>query len=91
MATKTLKVVRAGRYGTRMLKAGDTLEATAPDARLYEALGWAVSGRARVADSPEARNPPKREAIPTVDEVLAAEAGEEKPKVKRARRRKKTA
>lgn len=90
MATKQLKVVRPGRYGTRMLKAGDTLEASAPDARLYEALGWAVSGRARVADSPEARNPAKREVIPTGDEVLAAEVVEEKP-AKRARRRKKTA
>lgn len=64
MATKQLKVVRPGRYGTRMLKAGDTLEATAPDARLYEALGWATPAnrRARVAEAPETRNPPKPKA-----------------------------
>lgn len=42
MATKTLTIVRPGRYGTRMLKAGDALEVGARDARLYTKLGWAA-------------------------------------------------
>lgn len=45
MATKTLTVIRPGRYGTRMLKAGDTFDATAPEARLYAKLGWATEGQ----------------------------------------------
>lgn len=61
MATKTLKVVRPGTYGTRMLKADDTYEATGPEARLYLKLGWmAENTRARVAEAPATRNPPKK-------------------------------
>lgn len=71
MATKTMTVVRPGTYGTRMLKAGDTLECSGPDARLYSKLGWAEVGRGPASK--------------------AADQAEEKPKVRRARRRKKTA
>lgn len=75
MATKTLMVIRPGQYGTRMLKAGDTLEVSGPDARLYTALGWAEKSKR------------KAKAIPTVEQVLAAEVVEEKP-AKRRRRKK---
>lgn len=58
MATKTLTVVRPGRYGTRMLQAGDPLEASGPDARLYTKLGWATEGEAPKA--PAKPKPRKR-------------------------------
>lgn len=66
MATKTLKVVRPGRYGTRMLQAGDALEVSAPDARLYLKLGWAEERAIRRAApkaaeaADEQPEPPKR-------------------------------
>lgn len=49
MATKTLTVVRPGRYGTRMLKAGDPLEVSGRDAMLYQKLGWATEGKPKAA------------------------------------------
>jgi hypothetical protein len=39
MATQTLKVLKDMRYGTRMLRAGDTVDMKGPDVRLYTALG----------------------------------------------------
>ena len=61
MPTKSLRIVRPGRYGTRDLKADDIYEATGPEARLYLKLGWmAENTRARVADAPGTRNPPKK-------------------------------
>lgn len=56
MATKQLTVVRPGRYGTRMLQAGDPLEVSAPDARLYLKLGWAEERTVRRA-APKAAEP----------------------------------
>jgi hypothetical protein len=79
MATKSLKVVRPGKYGTRMLKAGDTFEATGPEARLYSKLGWMEEARARAkAEAPKA-------------EEAAEVATEEAPKAKRAPRKRKAA
>jgi hypothetical protein len=63
MATKSLKVVRPGTYGTRMLKAGDVYEATGPEARLYSKLGWMEENtRARVAEPEEAPKPKAKRA-----------------------------
>jgi hypothetical protein len=77
MATKQLTVVRPGRYGTRMLKAGDPLEANARDALLYTKLGWATEGnrQARVADAPATRNPPKPDLSELTKAELAKRAG----------------
>lgn len=57
MATKTLTIVRPGNYGTRMLKAGDTFEATSPEARLFLKLGWMKEGRQRPAPVEAAAKP----------------------------------
>lgn len=72
---KTLTVVRPGRYGTRMLQAGDAFEATAPEARLYVKLGWAEAK----ADLSDPLN------IPTASAKTLVEAA--KP-AKRRRRKK---
>lgn len=56
MATKTLTVIRPGTYGTRMLQAGDPLECTGPEARLFSKLGWAVEvERAEQVEKPAPR------------------------------------
>jgi hypothetical protein len=39
MATKQFYATRDFKYGTRMMRAGDPVEMTAPHARLYTALG----------------------------------------------------
>jgi hypothetical protein len=53
---KTLTVVRPGTYGTRMLKAGDPLECSGPEARMYAALGWAAEvERAEEVEKPKAK------------------------------------
>lgn len=38
MATKQFYATRDFKYGTRMMRAGDPVEMTAPNARLYRAL-----------------------------------------------------
>lgn len=68
MATKQLRVVRAGLYGTRMLKAGDAFEATGPEARLFEKLGWMTAGKPAkaapvaepVAEAPTPKRAPRK-------------------------------
>lgn len=80
MATKQLTVVRPGRYGTRMLQAGDPLECTAPEARLYAKLGWATKAK-RAAALSDPLN------IPAASEETLVEAA----KPAKRRRRKKSA
>lgn len=41
MARQKLTIARDMRYGTRMLTAGEPVEMSGPDARLFGALGWA--------------------------------------------------
>jgi hypothetical protein len=95
MATKTLRVVRPGRYGTRMLKAGDTFEVAAPDARLFLKLGWAEE-RAKPYVSP-AVDSAKAEVSKiigrAVSETVAATPAKPKtaPRKRKARAKKKTA
>lgn len=47
MADKSLKVIRSGRYGTRMLTAGDPLTLSGPKARAAIALGWVEEAKPR--------------------------------------------
>jgi len=77
MATKQVFATRDFKYGTRMMRAGDPVEMTAPHQRLYRALGAISATRPRKA--PE----------PTVETQSAAEQPA-KPK-RKATRRKKTA
>jgi len=46
-----LKVLKDMKYGTRMLRAGETVEMKGPDVRLYRALG-AVGPLARETAAP---------------------------------------
>lgn len=87
MATKTLTVVRPGRYGTRMLQAGDAFEVTAPEARLYMKLGWATErAKPYVRPAMDSIKSEVREIIAdAVSETVSAVP------VKRTRARKKTA
>ena len=63
MAIQKLKVLKDMRYGTRMLKAGDTVDMKGPDVRLYTALGAVgprdADGSGRVLP---ARQPPAPKA-----------------------------
>jgi hypothetical protein len=61
MATKQFYATRDFKYGTRMMRAGDAVEMTGPDSRLYKALG---------AISPEK---PRRAAAPKPDETETTE------------------
>lgn len=49
MAHKDMTVVRTGRYGTRMLTAGEAINLDGPQARLMTALGWVEEGKPRRA------------------------------------------
>lgn len=60
MAAKTLTVIRAGLYGTRMLKAGDTFDATGSEARLFEKLGWMKAKAERKVETKEAPKAPRK-------------------------------
>ena len=39
MATQRMNVLKDMKYGTRMLRAGDTVDMKGPDVRLYTVLG----------------------------------------------------
>lgn len=53
MARKELTVARTGRYGTRMLTAGEPVTLDGPKARLFEAMGWAgPTARIKTEDVP---------------------------------------
>ena len=73
MATKKFYATRDFKYGTRMLRAGDLVEMTAPHAKLYQALS--------------AISPTKPKAAKAAEPV-AAETTTEVPKPKRAPRKK---
>lgn len=72
MAAKNYEVVVPGRYGTRMLQAGDVVELTQPRGRVYTALGRVKPHKPKKAA--------KEPVIPTVEEVLSAEVVKETPK-----------
>lgn len=90
MATKTLTVVRPGRYGTRMLKAGDTFDATAPEARLYAKLGWANEGTPPEAKPVAASTAPAKPKAPRKPPAKKP-AAKRAPAEKKAPAKKKTA
>lgn len=75
MATKQLTALKDFKYGTRMMRAGDPVEMTAPDARLFLALG-AVAPRAAAQAMPRAQQ--------AAESAPAAET--EKPKPSRRRK-----
>ena len=61
MATKQFTALKDFRYGTRMMRADDTVEMDAPTARLYTALGAIGPFKARRA-APKADAEPVAEA-----------------------------
>lgn len=52
MATKRFYATGAFRYGTRMMVAGDPVDLTAPQARLYRALNKISETRPKTASAP---------------------------------------
>lgn len=77
MATKQFYATGDFRYGTRMMRAGDPVEMTAPQARLYRALGKIAAAKPRQA---------KPAPVPTTEEVLTAEVVETPPRKRTARK-----
>jgi pyruvate/2-oxoglutarate dehydrogenase complex dihydrolipoamide acyltransferase (E2) component len=63
MATKKFYATRDFKYGTRMMRAGDTVEMTAPHAKLYKALNAISTAKPkRAAAEPEAATEATAEA-----------------------------
>jgi hypothetical protein len=80
MATRTMQVLKDMKYGTRMLRAGDTVDMKGPDVRLYTALGAVGPLKAqRVATTP-----PPVEAPPPVARKAAAPKRKAEARKKRA-------
>ena len=80
MATRTFYATRDMKnptgYGTRMLKAGDPVDLTGPQARLYRAIG---------AVSP---TKPTRAELAQAEAVVTTETVAPKPRKRTARRKK---
>lgn len=77
MATKQVYAAKDFKYGTRMMRAGDAVEMTAPQLRLYRALGAVTDARPR--------SPAKAPA--ETQEVAASEAPAPAPRKRTAKRK----
>lgn len=78
MAIQKLYVIKPFKYQHRMLTAGDPVEMSGPDARLYEHLGKVSEKKPRVP----------RAVVPAATTDVSEPSEAPKPKRKRTRRKK---